>query len=90
MLKDAYKVDESHTIKNVIAEKIEGMAWGPDLPDGRHVLYVTSDNDLNTANPTQIYAFAIDASASGANIDYQAQELPEPLFAPGQLKKTLQ
>src|SRR4030095_218688 len=32
---------------NAIAEKIEGLAWGPDLADGRHVLYVISDNDLN-------------------------------------------
>ena len=46
---------------NAIAEKIEGLAWGPDLPDGRHVLYVTSDNDLNPNLATQIYAFAIDA-----------------------------
>ena len=33
---------------NAIAEKIEGLAWGPDLPDGRHLLYVISDNDLIT------------------------------------------
>ena len=38
---------------NVIAEKIEGPAWGLDLLDGRHVLYVTSDNDLNTALATR-------------------------------------
>ena len=30
----------------MVAEKIEGLAWGPDLPDGRHLLYVVSDNDL--------------------------------------------
>ena len=45
-----------------IAEKIEGLAWGPDLPDGRHVLYVISDNDLLPAVATQIFAFAIDPS----------------------------
>ena len=46
LLEPAYKIDATRTIKDVIAEKIEGLAWGPDLPDGRHVLYVISDNDL--------------------------------------------
>jgi hypothetical protein len=40
-------------------EKIEGLAFGPDLPDGRHVLYVTSDNDLSSTQPNWFYAFAI-------------------------------
>jgi hypothetical protein len=44
-------------------EKIEGLAFGPDLPDGRHVLYVTSDNDLSSTKPTWFYAFAITAEA---------------------------
>jgi hypothetical protein len=72
-----------------IAEKIEGLAWGPDLPDGRHVLYVTSDNDLITANPTQIYAFAIDTTklTPALAIDFQTQVLPGPFFPPGQVKK---
>jgi hypothetical protein len=39
--------------------KIEGLAFGPDLPDGRHLLLVTSDNDLSDKNPTWIYAFAV-------------------------------
>jgi hypothetical protein len=46
LLDPDYKVDVTHTIKDVIAEKIEALAWGPDLPDGRHLLYVVSDNDL--------------------------------------------
>jgi len=41
--------------------KIEGLAFGPDLPDGRHLLLVTSDNDLIPTAPTWIYAFAIDS-----------------------------
>ena len=40
-------------------EKIEGLAFGPDLSDGSHVLYVSSDNDLVPANPTYIFAFSI-------------------------------
>jgi len=49
---------------------------------------VISDNDLNTSLETQIYAFAIDGVAAGLN--YVPQQLPEQLFPPGQLKKTLQ
>ncbi len=41
-------------------EKIEGLAFGPDLPDGRHLLLVTTDNDLEAAEPTYFFAFAID------------------------------
>jgi hypothetical protein len=92
MLDASYVVDASatpapKTIKDVVAEKMEGLAWGPDLPDGRHVLYVISDNDLFPELPTQIYAFAI--SEAAANIQFQRQILPEPLFPPGQVEKAL-
>ena len=40
-------LDPVFNLAPTIAEKIEALAWGPDLPDGRHVLYVVSDNDLN-------------------------------------------
>lgn len=90
LLDPSYIVDASTapptTIRSVIAEKIEGLAWGPDLPDGRHVLYVTSDNDLFTGNPTQIYAFAIGAAA---NLNFVPQQVSGPMFAPGQVKKAL-
>jgi len=88
LLSQDYKIDATQTIKDVIAEKIEALAWGPNLPDGRHLLYVVSDNDLFPELPTQIYAFAIDGTAAG--ITYQAQQLPGPLFPPGQVKKALQ
>ncbi len=39
--------------------KIEGLAFGPDLPDGRKLLLITSDNDLLADQPTMIYAFAV-------------------------------
>ena len=68
-----------------IAEKIEGLAWGPDLEDGRHVLYVFSDNDLNPGLASQIYSFAIDS----ALINLEHQFLPGPLYPPGQVKKAL-
>jgi hypothetical protein len=40
--------------------KIEGLAFGPDLPDGRHLLLVTNDNDHVATVPTWIFAFAVD------------------------------
>ncbi|MBS1871568.1 MAG: esterase-like activity of phytase family protein [Acidobacteria bacterium] len=76
LLDSSYKVDATHTVKDVIAEKIEGLAWGPDLPDGRHVLYVISDNDLSLDLPTKVYAFAIDA----AKINFQPQTLPRRIY----------
>ncbi|HEY7676273.1 MAG TPA: esterase-like activity of phytase family protein, partial [Candidatus Methylomirabilis sp.] len=37
-------------------EKIEGLAFGPDLPDGRRLLLVTSDNDFFETQDTKIFA----------------------------------
>lgn len=76
-------LDADLNLAATIPEKIEGLTWGPDLADGRHVLYVISDNDLNPALATQIYSFAIDPSL----LDFQQQFLPGPLFPPGQVKK---
>lgn len=91
LLDPSYVVDATTTppttIKSIIAEKVEAITWGPDLPDGRHVLYVLTDNDLFPGLPTQIYAFAVDAAAAG--IQFQRQTLPGPLFPPGQVKKAL-
>jgi len=70
-------------LKSTISEKIEGLAWGPDLPDGRHVLYVMSDNDLDPLLDTQVYAFAV------SNLEVKPSILPGPMFPPGQVKKTL-
>lgn len=78
-------LDAGFNLTATIPEKIEGLAWGPDLPDGRHLLYVISDNDLNTNLATQIYAFAVEP----ALINFQPQILPEPFYPPGQVKKAL-
>jgi hypothetical protein len=43
-------------------EKIEGLAFGPDLRDGRHVLVVTNDNDFISTQPNRFLVFAIDRS----------------------------
>lgn len=87
LLDPSYKVDATRTIKDVVAEKLEGICWGPDLPDGRHVLYVLSDNDLFPGLPTKIYAFAVDGAA--AKVNYQPQELPQRLISRGKVEKAL-
>ena len=60
-------------------EKIEGIAFGPDLPNGDHLLLVTSDNDFGATNPTRVFAFGIPAADLPG---FQAQTfdtvLPEP------------
>jgi len=89
LLDPSYKVSATQTIKDVIAEKPEALTWGPDLRDGRHVLYLFTDNDLFPGLPTQIYAFAIDSSPSGANFQYVPQQVSGPLYPPGQVKKAL-
>ncbi|MEO8178454.1 MAG: esterase-like activity of phytase family protein [Deltaproteobacteria bacterium] len=92
LLDPSYVIDATteppKTIKDVIAEKVEALSWGPDLPDGRHVLYVVTDNDLSPELPTQIYAFAIDDQAAG--VCYQPQRVAGPMFPPGQLRRALE
>jgi hypothetical protein len=44
-------------------EKIEGLAWAPDLADGRHVLLVSVDNDLVATTPSTMWAFAVEPAA---------------------------
>ncbi|HEY0983217.1 MULTISPECIES: esterase-like activity of phytase family protein [unclassified Schlesneria] len=39
-------------------EKIEGIALGPVLPDGRRVVVIASDNDFKKDEPTEFYVFA--------------------------------
>lgn len=42
-------------------EKIEGLTFGPALPDGRRSLIITSDNDFRAGQPTRVWAFAVAA-----------------------------
>ncbi|HTU24544.1 MAG TPA: esterase-like activity of phytase family protein [Pirellulales bacterium] len=55
--------------------KIEGLAFGPDLPDGRHLLLVTTDNDFEPRQPGRLFAFAIERSALP---QYEAQHFVTP------------
>jgi hypothetical protein len=43
-------------------EKIEGLAFGPDLADGRQLLIVSIDNDFRPEVPNSFWAFAVDRS----------------------------
>jgi hypothetical protein len=45
-----------------LPEKVEGLCFGPDFAAGRRVLMVTTDNDYEAGQPTQIYAFSVDAN----------------------------
>jgi hypothetical protein len=54
------------------------MAFGPDLPDGRKLLLVTSDNDFQAKVPTWIYAFAIDPADLTAPWPGPRNILPRP------------
>ena len=63
-----------------IPAKIEGLAFGDDLADGRHTLWVTNDNDFDVANAgdNKFFVFAIDAADLPG---FQAQSItavPEP------------
>lgn len=41
-------------------EKVEGLAFGPGLSDGRRLLIVAIDNDFVAARPIVLHAFAVD------------------------------
>lgn len=40
-------------------DNVEGMTWGPMLPDGSHSLVFVSDNNFNQEQQTQFYAFSV-------------------------------
>ncbi len=56
-------------------EKIEGIAFGPTLPDGRLTFVVTNDNDFLPANPNNFYVFAMNSSDV---IGFQSQNFQYP------------
>ena len=56
-------MDRAHKLAGPeMPEKIEGLAFGPDLPDGRRLLVVTSDNDFKDDAPSHVWLFAVDAA----------------------------
>jgi hypothetical protein len=52
-------LDAKYGLKGAtMPEKIEGLAWGPKLADGRRTLIVAVDNDFVTENDSLFYVFA--------------------------------
>ncbi|HEV3298047.1 MAG TPA: esterase-like activity of phytase family protein [Planctomycetaceae bacterium] len=49
-----------------LAQKQEGLAWGPSLPDGRKLLWVCVDNDFKPRTSCEFYAFAVRQTDSQA------------------------
>jgi hypothetical protein len=45
-------------VLGITLDNVEGMAFGPDLPDGRRSLVLVSDNNFSPAAFTQFLAFA--------------------------------
>ena len=43
-------------------DNIEGMTFGPPLPDGRQTLLIVSDNNFSAGQFTQFIALAVDIS----------------------------
>ena len=44
----------------IVPDNLEGMTFGPTLPDGRRVLILVSDNNFNPAQVTQLIALAVE------------------------------
>ena len=49
-------------------DNLEGMSWGPPLPDGRRVLLLVSDNNFNPAEVTQFIALSEERGRCGAGL----------------------
>jgi hypothetical protein len=74
------------TTPNGLPDKIEGYAWGPDLPNGDHLLLATNDNDfalptMSDYRPNYIFAFAV---APSALPEFQAQRFSPERAGPAQ------
>jgi hypothetical protein len=44
----------------LVADNLEGLAWGPPLPDGRQLLIIVSDNNFSPGQVTQFIGLALD------------------------------
>lgn len=49
----------------LVPDNLEGLAFGPDLPDGRKLLIVVSDNNFSAAQVTQFIALAVEIEDVG-------------------------
>jgi 3-phytase len=58
---------------NINLDNIEGLTFGPCLPDGRRSLILISDNNFNSAQLTQILAFSVKSACLEKNSEYRIQ-----------------
>ena len=49
----------------IALDNLEGMAFGPDLPDGRRTLVLVSDDNFSETQVTQFLAFGLDLERHG-------------------------
>ena len=66
-LLNAAEAEGKHAFANArgLPDKVEGYAWGPDLPNGDHLLLACNDNDfdnLETGFPNYVFAFSVPAA----------------------------
>lgn len=54
---------DTRTAWAAFPEKVEGLAWGPSLPDGSRLLLITSDNDFIKGQDSVIWAVAVSKEA---------------------------
>jgi hypothetical protein len=47
----------------IVPDNLEGMTFGPRLPDGRPTLIMVSDNNFNAFQTTQFIALALEVEA---------------------------
>ncbi|MFZ1415672.1 MAG: esterase-like activity of phytase family protein [Defluviicoccus sp.] len=73
-------------------DNLEGLTFGPDLPDGRRSLIIVSDDNFNPGQFTQVLAFAIETAADepaepglGDGENPVRATLPEATGAPEEL-----
>jgi hypothetical protein len=52
-------LDPAFGLAAEIPEKVEGLSWGPEMPNGKNSLFVCTDNDFSRSEQTLIYVFAI-------------------------------
>jgi 3-phytase len=48
----------------ITLDNVEGMTFGPELPDGRRTLVLVSDDNFSETHATQFLAFAVDGGTA--------------------------
>ena len=62
----------------ITLDNVEGMTFGPDLPDGRRTLVLVSDDNFSETQVTQFLGFGLDLERLG-----QTPPAGQPAVDPG-------